>query len=125
MLKHVRLASKEEVEALRASSNYSRDSVVFAFDQNAGDPDFAVLRRVVELDPVRFGKRTNDIGKARFVHSLEARMMGMGIEQYFFNVKASDERWQRVIESWGAQRTSPEPEIRFQKVFEGVFPDGN
>ena len=122
MLKHVRLATKEEVEQLRATSNYTRDSIVFAFDQGA-EPDFAVLRRVYELDPVRFSKHTNDVQKARFVHSLEERMMGMGIEQYFFNVDAADIRWQRVIETWGAEATSPTPEIRFQKAFKGVFPD--
>jgi hypothetical protein len=114
-VKHIRLATREEVEALRATSNYTRDSIVFAMDNNA-EPDFAVVKRIVEAEPFYFGKGTNDVQKARFGWALEERLMGMGVEQYFYSVDAADERWLRVQKSWGAQEVSPGAVIRLQKT---------
>ncbi len=116
MLKHIRIATKEEVEQLRETSDYTRECVVYAMDQNADAPDFVVVRHVIEADPVYFGKNTNDVQKAKFIWALEERLAGGGVDQYFFNVKASDERWQKVIKTWGAEQLSPFPEIRFKKV---------
>lgn len=116
MLKHIRLATKEEIEALRKTSDYTQQSTVLAMDQNDGEPDFAVVRQVIEADPIYFGKRTNDVQKAKFIFALEERMAGGGVDQYYFNVLASDTRWQKVIETWGGERVSPESEIRYKKV---------
>lgn len=116
MFKHIRLATKDEVESLRQQSDYTRQSMVFAFDQNPGDPDFAVLRNPVEADPIFFGKRTNDVQKAKFIFALEERLAGAGVDQYYFNVADSDERWRKVIESWGAELVSPVAERRYKRV---------
>jgi hypothetical protein len=115
MLKHIRLATKDEVEAIRSTSNFPPEFAVFAMDQNESDPDIAVIKHVVELDPVYFGKRTNDVQKAKFIWALEERMAGGGVMQYEFNVKDSDERWKAVIRNWGAKEISPTAERRFMK----------
>lgn len=114
-MKHVRLATKDEVESLRATSNYTAETIVYAMDQNA-EPDFAVVKRVVELDPVYFSKHTNDIQKARFIWALEERMAGGGVEQYFFDIPADDQRYQAVVKNWGAEQVSIKPVLKFQKV---------
>ena len=114
-MKHIRIASKEEIEAVRAKSHFTPDTAVYAFDQNPGEPDVAVLRLLPVLDPVFFGRQTNDVQKARFWWGLEERMAGSGIPVYYFNVPASDERYQKVVESWGAIRVSGEPEVQFKR----------
>jgi hypothetical protein len=116
MMKHLRLATAEEVEKLRKDSDYTRNTVVFAMDQNEGEPDFAVVRTVIDLDPVHYGKSTNDVQKAKFMYALEERLAGMGIDQVYYSVADSDARWKAVIKNWGAEEVSPVPERRFKKV---------
>lgn len=115
MLRHTRYATKEEVEAIRATSNFPPEFTVFAMDNHPGEPDIAVVKRVVEMDPVYFSKHTNDVQKARFVHAIEERMAGSGIQQYHFSVAYSDERWRKVIESWGGKQLNEFPEARYLK----------
>lgn len=115
MLKHVRLATKEEVEKIREGSNFGPETVVWAMDQGP-EADLAVIKRVVEMDPIYFAKSSNDVQKAKFVWALEERMMGGGVGQYFFNVRGDDERWQKVVENWGAQKVSLQPDIRYMKT---------
>jgi len=122
MLKHIRLATKEEVEALRKTSNYTAATTVFAMDQNEGDPDFAVVKSVIEVDPVYYGKRTSDKQKVSFIYLLEERLMGLGITQYFFNVDEADEKYRAAVIGWGAEEVSKTPERRYQKVLT-VFPN--
>lgn len=114
-MKHIRLATKTEVENLRSQSNYTRETLVFAMDNNA-TPDFVVVKRTVECEPFFFSKDSNDVQKARMAWALEERLMGMGVEQYFYSVAADDERWLKVQKSWGAQQVSPGAVIRLQKT---------
>ena len=115
MLRHLRLATKEEVEKIRDTSNYGPETIVYAMDQGP-QPDLAVVKRVVELDPIYFAPDTNDVQKAKFIWALEERMAGGGVGQYFFSVKSADERWQKIIESWGCQKVSLQPDVRYMKV---------
>src|SRR6266581_2146581 len=109
-MKHIRVATKEEIEQLREKSDYTRECVVYAMDQNPGEPDFVVVKHVFETDPIYFGKRTNDVQKTKFIYALEERLAGGGVDQYYFNVADADQKWQTVIRTWGAQEVSPVPE---------------
>jgi hypothetical protein len=115
ILKHIRLATQEEVESIRDTSNFPPEFAVFAMDQNPGHPDLAVVKHVVELDPVYFGQDTNDVQKAKFIWGLEERLIGAGVKQYHFSVRDSDERWKKVIASWGGKLLNEFPEARFLK----------
>lgn len=116
MIPHIRIATPEEVEAVRHQSDLEMPCSVWAMDNSQDYPDLAVTRTAFELDPVHFGPKTTTVGRARFIYALEERMAGAGIKAYYFNVAASDETWQRTIEDWGAQRVSPGPELRFKKI---------
>jgi hypothetical protein len=84
-------------------------------DQNADAPDLAVVKEVVELDPVYFGPKTTDAQKARFIWALEERMAGAGVQQYRFAVRYDDEVWKKVIQNWGGHLLNEYPESRFEK----------
>lgn len=115
MLEHIRLAKAEEIEAIRKTSDFTPVCQVLAMDQNAGAPDLAVVKNLVELDPVYFGPKTSNRQKANFVFALEERMAGAGIEVYYSNVRADDVEWQRVLKTWGCECISPSPEMRFRR----------
>ena len=114
-MKHIRRATTEEVARIRDVANFGRTFTVFAMDQNAGQPDIAVVKQVFHLDPVLFGSETNDVQKARFIWALEERMAGAGIEQYECAVRYDDERWRNVIKTWGGRPLNDFPEARFVK----------
>lgn len=109
----IRLATSSEVEQIKQKAALNAQSTVIAFDRKGGEPDLAVLRQVTELDPVCYAEETDDRRKALFVWAVENAMRLMGLGAYYFNLAASDEKWQRVVESWGAERLSKEPEYRY------------
>lgn len=107
----VRLATPEEIESIKDSSDLGPGCSVYTF----GDAK-AVLRQIVEMDPVHYGSLSNN-QKHYFVSNLETFMRLSGVPFYYFNVAASDEftQYRKVVENFGATPTSKEPEIRYKK----------
>ena len=118
-LKHIRLATAEEVESIREGSDLTGTYSVFALDRREGKPHLAVLKPTMELDPVYFSEGCSSAEKTRFIWGLEERMLGGGITKYFFNVSADDKEWQENLRSWGAIQQSPGPELRFARSLGG------
>lgn len=113
----IRLASSQEIEKLAPTADIIPGATVVAFENADKTPDFAVFRPVFEMDPVIFAPETGDRRKAFFVWSLENALRLQGnVPAYYFNVHASDEKWVKAVESWGATKTSTAPEFRFKKV---------
>ncbi len=108
----VRLATQEEIEPIQEKCDLSNATCVVTF----GGKDFAVFRQAPELDPVIFAEDTTDKRKLLFLMNLETALRLQGFKQIYFNVRADDERWLSVVKNWGAEPTSPQPEIRFKKV---------
>lgn len=116
MLKHIRVATAEEVEKIKRGSDLGGEPfAVYALENQKGDVDLAVVKQVVEVDPVWYAPSTNDVQKARLQWGLEERLMGAGITRYLCNVKASDERWIKILKEWGFKAQSSEPEIRMAR----------
>lgn len=117
---NLRLATAEEIAKLQLTSDITPQTTVVAFDNaQTGQPDFAVLRQVFEVDPMLFADGTNSRRKAMFVWALENSFRIMGTPQaYYFNVLASDETWQGVVKTWGAEQISAAPELRFKKLLQ-------
>jgi hypothetical protein len=111
-LKHIRIATAEEVERVKKGSDLGPNSSVLAYDHN-GEPHLAVVRTVVEVDPVYYAKDSNTAQKARFIWGLEERMLGAGVLHYYFNVPIEDEEYIKVVKQWGAVQQSHGPELRF------------
>ena len=113
----IRLATEAEVEEIRSGSDFTPASTALAFDNAAtGKPDFAVLRLNLELDPVFFAT-DSDRRKAMFLWGIEngLRMQGAA-HAYYFAIAAKDAAWQKVVETFGAERLSEEPQLRYKKV---------
>lgn len=117
MIKHIRQATEEEINKIRDSSDLMPGHTqVFALDSDAGGADIAVVRNCVEVNPVIYAEGTNDVRRARFLYALEERLLGAGIDRYYFQLKADDEHYIKVVKSWGAEQVSPHPELRMLKV---------
>jgi hypothetical protein len=48
--------------------------------------------------------------------NLETALRLQGVKEIYFNIHAKDEAYIKVIENWGGQPVSTEPDIRFKKV---------
>ncbi len=121
MIRHTRLATPEEIEAIKDKADLDFAQIVLALDDSKGGTSFGVIRLAPELDPVIFSDTITDVEKARFIYALEERLAGMGLKAYYFNVDADEEdsakeAWHKNIQHWGAERQSPTKEFRFKKI---------
>lgn len=112
MLEHLRAATSEEVLAIQETSDITPFSQVFCL----GDQKL-VLRRVFEVDPIY----TNGATKgqvAKTIWGLEERMIGMGIDAFYFDIDADESTlpWRELVQHWGAKPVTARPSIRFKKV---------
>lgn len=108
----VRLATPEEVEGIASDSDLTSASSVITF----GGKDFAVLRSCMEIDPMHFHPDSTTQRRLIFAMNLETMLRLNGVKEVYFNVPVSDEKYIKVLETWGATPTSKEPELRFKKV---------
>jgi hypothetical protein len=108
----IRYATPEEIKTIEPYSDISSSAAVVTF----GGKDFAVIRNCNELDPVIFGEETTDKRKLLFLMNLETSLRLQGVREIYFNIRADDETWMNVAKNWGAEATSPQPEIRFKKA---------
>ena len=116
-MRHSRLATAEEVEAIKDKADLlPGHTQVLALDAEKGTPDLAVVRQCVELNPVIYGSETTDARRARFLYGLEERFLGAGVDRYYFQIDASQAEYIKTIKHWGAEQVSPQPELRFLKV---------
>lgn len=116
----IRLATPEEIETIKSTSDLEPGCTVVAFPQGEGkEPMFAVMRQVYEVDPVYYNgapiKR-----KALFIWALENMMRFSGVPTYYFNVPANDTEYIETVKHWGAEVTSREPEVRLKKRLNNV-----
>lgn len=119
-MKHVRVATAAEIEHIKKGSDLGGEPfAVYALDNNCGDADIAVVKNVIELDPIHFAKSSNSFTRARFVQLLEERLMGAGITRYGCRVSAADTHWRRILAEWGFREQSSEPEIQLQRNLNG------
>jgi hypothetical protein len=111
----IRIANSAEVEAIKDRSELTPTCSVYAFGPE-GHADIAAFKMTPELDPVIFQEASDGRRRYMFVWALEngLRMSGL-VPFYYFNVRASDKDWQRVVEHHGAENVSPEPFLRYRK----------
>lgn len=113
----IRLATAEEVEAIKLKADLEFATAIFALPHKDGTPDLAVLRNVLELDPVFFSDKTGDQRKAYFITTLETHLRLSGLKGYYFNLLADEptKQWRQIVTKWGAQQVSVAPELRYKK----------
>lgn len=108
----VRLATPEECESIASKSDLSFATSVFTY----GGKDFGVVRQCYEIDPMHFHQDSSTKRRAIFVMNLETILRFQNIREYYFNVAVDNEEMNTAVKSWGAEPTSPSPEIRYKKV---------
>lgn len=115
-MNRIRPATVEEVNAL-PPQDITPDSLVLALDTQSGTAT-AIIRPVVEVDPVNFPANFPDKLKVIFMRDIETYINAKGIAAYYFNIHANDsmKQWREVSINWGATQVSTEPEFRFKKV---------
>lgn len=108
----IKLASAEQVERISKDVDWVPETVVLAMGE-----DLAVVKKVVELDPVFFAPESNTSRRLMFTWGVENWLRLNGTVNYFFNILADDESavWRKVVETHGAKARSKAPEIRFGK----------
>jgi len=112
-MERLRLATPEEVEKIKAVANLDETSIVLALTTQAGVP-LAVVRTVVEVDPVVHPEGMSPRLKAIFQRDIETFLSAKGIPSYFFNVHTDNTEMLSVAETLGGFRQSTAPEFRYQ-----------
>lgn len=102
----VKLATADEITAIASQADLTPGVQVLKF----GD-DTAVLRTVVEVDPVICPSLHRRVS---FMQNVETHLRLSGVSAYYFQIDAADRRWQETVEKWGAIRTNPSPEYRYK-----------
>lgn len=73
----------------------------------------AVWKICHELDPVFFnGAPVTRMYK--FLWGVENIMRGAGLTEYYFNIPADDQPYQKIIEDLGGERQSKQPDYRYK-----------
>jgi len=108
----IRKATLEEVEVFASHADLTPTSDVLTF----GGKDFAVIRNCTEIDPMFFAEDSGTQRRMLFAMNLESILRFQGVREIYFNVPVRDEKYIKVLETWGASPTSLEPELRFKKV---------
>lgn len=108
----IRYATDEEIDKFADRSDLTPGSRVLSF----GGKDFAVIRTCTEVDPMFFGPESNTQRRLIFAMNIETTLRLNGVSEIYFNVPVTDEKYIKVLETWGATPTSMEPELRFKKV---------
>lgn len=114
MINRIRVATPEEVATIEKNSD-CKGCMVLALDTPEGTP-LAVIRTAVEVDPVIYPEKLSNRMKAMFQRDVETVLAAQGVQSYYFNVHASNERMLEAVKTYGAVEQSTEPEIRFKKV---------
>jgi len=114
-MQRVRLATIDEVEAIKSKADLTDNSVVFALDTYNGT-GFAVRRLCTEIDPLISPDAWDLKLRAMFTRDLENMLWSNGGKEYYFNVDAEDKDWQKAVINWGAEQVSKTPELRFKKT---------
>jgi hypothetical protein len=114
-MKRLRLATPEEIDAIRDNSDLDPTCIVLGLDTAQGVP-LAVVRVATEVDPIHFPKELPDRMKAMFVRDIETFLSAKGVPTYYFNIVATDEAWINIVKAWGVEQISKEPELRFKRT---------
>lgn len=114
MINRIRVATAEEVASIAEKSDI-QPGLVLALSTPEGTP-LAVIRTVTEVDPMFFPEKLSDRMKAMFIRDVETVLAAQGIQKYYFNVLATNEKMINYSTHYGAVKQSVEPEVRFSKV---------
>ena len=107
----IRLATPEEIEKIKDVADLTRASSVVVHGKG-----LAVLRQVLEADPIIFQEDATLTERYTFLFALANGLAMTGVPEVYFNIHADDEKHKAVYEKAGCITTSTAPEFRLKKV---------
>jgi hypothetical protein len=116
-MEDIRLATPEEIQKFMKGADLTAMSSMVVFPNGDKQPDVAVIRHVVEMDPIMFSPDSGLQRKLWFVVNLETALRLQGTPEYYCNILADEDnaQWRAIIEKRGAEMTSVAPEFRYKK----------
>lgn len=108
-LEKIRLASPEEVEEVRSTSDLTPTSRVLVMGNSK-----AVWRICNEIDPWYYKEGTSLQERMLFTFAIQNFLVGAGASEFYFNVHADDDKARKGFETIGATLTSTAPEVRYK-----------
>lgn len=115
MIPFIRKAAKEEVEPIKDKADLTAATEVWVWPNDKSEPDVAVIRQCVELDPVFFAPTSGNSRKAFFAWGLLNMLKATGVGEVYFNVDAEGtEDYVAILEKMGAVKTTAKPQFRFK-----------
>jgi len=105
------MATPEEVESIRKGADLTPLARVIAFEKN-----LAVIRPVVEVDPLVVDPDSPKHKRALFLWGIEQVLRFQGNDSYYFNVNTANAEFIEDVKKMGCEQVSPAPEYRFKKV---------
>lgn len=115
MIPFIRLANKEELEKIKDKADLTSTCAVWTWPNDRGEPDVAVIRQCVELDPMFFAPTSGNSRKAFFAWGLLNMLRATGVNEVYFDVDAEGfEDYIAILEKMGAVKTTSKPQFRFK-----------
>lgn len=109
----IRLATDEEVNSIKDKSDLDVGCTVYSLKTQKGT-GIAVRRLCIEIDPLVTPEEWDVKLKGMMIRDLETVLEAQGATHYYFNVDAEDTKWQHNVETWGAEKVSAVPMIRYK-----------
>ena len=107
----IKLATAEQVERIRATSDLYPTSAVLAMGE-----DLAVIKAVTEVDPVYFAPDSSTSRRLMFIWGIENWLRLTGVQSYYFDVPVDNETWIHNVKTHGAEQLSTGPVYHYKKV---------
>jgi len=115
MIPFIRVATKEEVEPIQEKADLTPSTQVWAWLNDKGEPDLAVIRNCMEVDPVFFAKTSGNSRKAFFFWGICNMIKAGGASEIYFDVDAEgSQEYIAILEKMGAVKTTEKPQYRFK-----------
>jgi hypothetical protein len=115
MIQRLRLATPEEVEAIKPNTDLDPTCKVLALDTALGVP-IAVIRLAVEMDPCFYPKEFGAKQIAMFSRDIINYLWAQNVERFYFNIDATDTNWANHLKAEGCEQISPMPQLRFKRT---------
>jgi hypothetical protein len=115
MLPYIRPATEEEVKPIAEGADLTGSTAVWAWPNEKGVCDLAVLRNCMEIDPVHFFGSQSTQRKMLFFWAACNMLKASGTREVYFNVDAEgSEEYVQFLEKLGASRLNAKPQFRFK-----------
>ena len=117
MIPGIRLATPEEIEQIKDHADLTPSTRVWAWPNPKGQPDLAVIRNCMEIDPMFFAETSGNQRKALFGWGLFNVIRANGVPEIYCQVDAEGyEDYIEILKKMGAQATTTKPQYRFKVV---------